>query len=134
MSVLIAEDDRITARVLDKQLRALGHTVRVVHAGTAAWDALASEAPPLVAVLDWTMPDVSGVELCRRLRARDGAPYTYLMLLTGRDLQSDVQAGIAAGADEYITKPYHLDDVLQRVSQALALAQERRAQAAQPLR
>ena len=73
MSVLVAEDDRITARVLERQLRKHGHAVCVVHAGAAAWELLASDVPPLVAVLDWTMPDISGLELCRNVRARAGA-------------------------------------------------------------
>jgi DNA-binding response OmpR family regulator len=127
VSVLVVEDDRITARVLHKQLRALGHDVRVVHAGSAAWELLGSDAPPLVAVLDWTIPDISGPELCRKVRARPNVPYTYLLLLTGRDQEHDVAAGIGAGADEYIKKPYNLDDLLQRVTHGLQLARTRRS-------
>ena len=127
MSVLVVEDDRITARVLDKQLRASGHEVRVVHAGAAAWELLCSPQPPLVAVLDWTIPEISGPELCRKVRARADVPYTYLLLLTGRDQASDIVQGMGAGADEYIKKPYSLEDLLQRIAAGLDLARSRRS-------
>jgi DNA-binding response OmpR family regulator len=129
VSVLVADDDRITVRVLEKQLRARGHEVRVVYAGADAWNELQSDAPPLVAVLDWTMPGMSGPELCRNVRARAGAPFTYLMLLTGRDQSNDVTAGMKAGADEYVKKPFELEDLLKRVGHAVDVARMHRAQA-----
>jgi len=126
VNVLIAEDDRVTARVLDKLLRAKGLAVKVVHRGDEAWRALDSEAPPLVAVLDWTMPNLSGPEVCRRVRARAGAPYTYLLLLTGRDQTSDVTAGLDAGADDYVKKPFEIADLMQRVKHGMEVARARR--------
>jgi DNA-binding response OmpR family regulator len=127
VNVLVAEDDRITARVLDKQLRATGLDVKVVHGGDDAWLALDCEAPPLVAVLDWTMPNLSGPEVCRRVRARPGAPYTYLLLLTGRDQTTDVTAGLDAGADDYVKKPFEIADLVQRVKHGMDVARARRA-------
>lgn len=126
MNVLVADDDRITTRVLEKHLRARGYEVRVVHAGGDAWAALSSETPPLVAVLDWTMPGANGPDLCRRVRARTGAPFVYLVLLTGRDHKGDVTAGLDAGADEYVKKPFDLEDVLARVTKGVSIAQSRR--------
>jgi DNA-binding response OmpR family regulator len=132
VSVLVADDDRITARVLEKQLRARGHEVQVVYAGAEAWDVLCSDSPPLVAVLDWTMPGVSGLELCRGVRAREGAPFVYLILLTGRDQTTDVMEGMTAGADEYVKKPFALEDLCQRVGHGLDLARTQRAQQSRP--
>lgn len=129
MTVLVADDDRITARVLEKQLRSRGHEVVVAYAGTDAWNALSSDAPPLVALLDWTMPDISGPELCRNVRARADAPFIYLVLLTGRDHSQDVRAGMNAGADEYVKKPFALEDLLQRVNHGVEVARKHRAAA-----
>ena len=126
MSVLVADDDRITGRVLEKQLRARGHDVLLVHGGAAAWDVLGSANPPLVAVLDWSMPGMTGPQLCQSVRARSDAPFTYLVLLTGRDQAVDVTAGLAAGADDYVKKPFDIGDVLQRVDRGLQIARERR--------
>ena len=128
MSVLIADDDRITTRVLEKHLRQRGYEVRVVHAGSDAWNELRSEKPPLVAVLDWSMPGASGPELCRRVRERAGAPFTYLMLCTGRDQTIDVMAGMNSGADDYVKKPFDLEDVAMRVHSGVSIALERRSQ------
>ena len=126
MSVLVADDDRITARVLEKRLRARGHDVLLVYAGPAAWDVLCSETPPLVAVLDWTMPGMTGPQLCQNVRARKGAPFTYLMLLTGRDQTIDVTAGFHAGADDYVKKPFDIEDIVQRVNHGVQVALARR--------
>jgi DNA-binding response OmpR family regulator len=128
VSVLVADDDRITTRVLEKQLRARGHEVRVVYAGAEAWEVLRSDSPPLVAVLDWTMPGVSGPELCRGVRARENAPFVYLVLLTGRDHTADVLEGMNAGADEYVKKPFDLEDLCQRIGHGLDIARSRRGQ------
>jgi DNA-binding response OmpR family regulator len=130
VSVLVADDDRITARVLEKQLRSRGYEVQVVYTGAAAWQALSAPSPPLVAVLDWTMPGVSGPELCRNVRAREAAPFVYLVLLTGRDQTTDVRAGMHAGADEYVKKPFEIEDVCRRVGHGLDIARSQRAQAA----
>jgi DNA-binding response OmpR family regulator len=132
VSVLVADDDRITARVLEKQLRSRGYEVQVVYAGAEAWKALSAPSPPLVAVLDWTMPGASGPELCRNVRAREGAPYVYLVLLTGRDQTTDVHAGMNAGADEYVKKPFELEDLCQRIGHGLDIARSRRGQVPAP--
>jgi two-component system, cell cycle response regulator len=129
VSILVADDDRITARVLEKQLSARGHDVQLVFAGVAAWDILRSTLPPLVAVLDWSMPGLTGPQLCQNVRARTGAPFTYLMLLTGRDQTIDVHTGLDAGADDYVKKPFDLQDVVQRVDHGLRVARDRRREA-----
>lgn len=127
MSVLVADDDRITVRVLEKQLRSRGYDVRVAHSGAEAWHVLSTPSPPLVAVLDWTMPGVSGPELCRNVRARDDALFVYLVLLTGRDQTSDVTAGMDAGADEYVKKPFEIVDLCRRIAHGVEIARAQRA-------
>jgi DNA-binding response OmpR family regulator len=134
VTVLVADDDRITARVLEKRLRSRGYEVQVVYAGTEAWDALIAPTPPLVAVLDWTMPGISGPELCRNVRAREAAPFVYLMLLTGRDQTADVTAGMDAGADEYVQKPFELEDLCQRIGHGLQMARSLRTTQMPPSR
>src|SRR3712207_6137011 len=82
----------------------LGHEVVSVCDGTEALAALLAPDGPRLAILDWMMPGVDGVEVCRRLRQRT-APYTYTVLLTARDRRDDMLAGLEAGADDFLTKP-----------------------------
>jgi two-component system cell cycle response regulator len=76
---------------------------------------LQAEDAPRLALLDWMMPGLDGTEVCRRLRAQASAPYTYVLLITARDRQSDVIAGLEAGADDYITKPFHPQELKARL-------------------
>ncbi|MEW6432982.1 MAG: response regulator [Myxococcota bacterium] len=114
-SVLLAEDERVTRRLLEAHLARFGYEVVSVDEGQAAWDVLQSDdAPPLV-VLDWSMPGLDGVEICRRLRAATGAPYTYTLLVTSRAAKSDIIEGLSAGADDFIAKPVDPDELHARL-------------------
>ena len=114
-SVLIAEDDPIFHRVLQSQLQKWGYKVVAVKDGLDAWSALQQEDAPQMAILDWMMPGLDGVELCRRIRILKPGPYRYLLLLTAKDDKEDVVAGLEAGADDYLTKPFHMDELHARV-------------------
>jgi phosphoserine phosphatase RsbU/P len=109
MRILVADDDAVTARILGATLERLGWDVTTVRDGTDAWAALESlpvaDLPQLV-VLDWMMPGVDGVEICRRMRASSRFDLMYVMLLTSREGKEDLAIGLKSGANDYITKPF----------------------------
>ena len=99
MRVLVAEDEEVSQRVLERTLSAWGEVV-VCSDGAEAWEALQSEKPPELAVLDWMMPEMDGLELCRRIRASSKLMSIYIVLLTAKDRREDIIRGLDAGADE----------------------------------
>lgn len=112
MNLLVVEDDQRTATLLARGLREATHRVDVVSTGEAACDE-APAHPYDAVVLDVMLPGIDGVETCRRLRAREvRAP---ILLLSARSALDDRVAGLDAGADDYLTKPYHLDELLARL-------------------
>ncbi len=104
MRVLIAEDDAVSRCVLEDAVTAAGHEVTLAEDGQAAWTKLEEEAFDLV-ISDWVMPQMDGLELCRRVRARENAPFCHIMLVTSRNATEDIVRGIMAGANDFITKP-----------------------------
>jgi sigma-B regulation protein RsbU (phosphoserine phosphatase) len=106
VNILIADDDAIPRRLLQATLMKAGHSVICARDGAEAWQMLQSADAPRLAILDWLMPGLDGVEVCRRVRQRQNAPYTYLILLTSKDRKEDSIAGLEAGADDYLTKPF----------------------------
>ena len=115
MRILIAEDDLVSQRMLAATLGKWGHEVVVTGDGDAAWKALQSGDAPGLAILDWMMPGLDGAEICRRVRAAATTPPPYLILLTARGSQPDIVAGLNAGADDYVTKPFDRDELRARV-------------------
>jgi two-component system cell cycle response regulator len=105
MRILIAEDDVISLRFLESWLCKWGDEVVPVRDGSAAWELLQQENAPRLALLDWVMPGMDGLEICARLRAQTNRPYTYVILVTARSHSEDIIAGLEAGADDYISKP-----------------------------
>jgi two-component system, cell cycle response regulator len=114
-SVLIAEDDPLFRRVIARWFERWDYRVTVVENGLDAWDVLQKEDAPQLAILDWMMPGIDGLELCRKIRSRKQGPYRYVLLLTARDDKQDVVAGLEAGADDYLTKPFEVDELRARV-------------------
>jgi CheY-like chemotaxis protein len=105
MKVLIAEDDRTSRALLQGSLLKLGYEVVETASGAAAWEAL-NRTNARIVVSDWVMPDLDGLELCRRVRARKGAPYVYFILLTGKMLGAGHYAeAMEEGVDDFLTKP-----------------------------
>ena len=113
--VLIADDEPISRRVLQASLVRWGYEVEVAKDGEEALDALLRDTAPRLAVLDWMMPRLDGLEVCRRARARPGAPYSYILLLTSREARSDLVAGLDAGADDYVRKPFDAQELRARL-------------------
>ena len=114
MKILLAEDDAVSRRLLQAMLENWGYDVVVTRDGNEAWEALTGADAPALAILDWVMPGIEGVEICRRLRKREEG-YVYTILLTGRDRKQDVVEGMNAGADDYLTKPYDSHELMVRV-------------------
>jgi len=114
-TVLIAEDDPIFRRILESWFKRWDYSVTSVGDGLTAWKVLQGEDAPQLAILDWMMPGMDGIELCRRIRSRDQGPYRYVLLLTAKDDKLDVVAGLEAGADDYLTKPFDVDELRARV-------------------
>jgi DNA-binding response OmpR family regulator len=115
MKILIAEDDPVSRRVLEAALAKDGHEIQSVDDGAQALEALERPDAPLLAILDWMMPGVDGTEICRRLRAAPRSRPIYVVLLTARGRKEDVLAGLEAGADDYVTKPFDHDELRARV-------------------
>ena len=102
--ILIAEDDLITAKILQKHLITWGFEVFMENDGEQAWNTLEKENIQ-IALLDWMMPRLNGLQLCRNIRKLRSDPYTYLILVTARATTLDIVEGLNAGADDYLTKP-----------------------------
>jgi diguanylate cyclase (GGDEF)-like protein len=118
MKILIAADNPLAQVILRQSLEALGHEATVVTEGGAAWERLQSDDFPLV-ISDWVLPDVNGLELCRRIRARDDGPaYTYVILLTDKSERDDRVEGYEAGADDFLSQPLDRGELLARVGVA----------------
>jgi diguanylate cyclase (GGDEF)-like protein len=104
VKILIADDDPVSRRLLEGMLRRLGHDVVAVEDGARASAVLLAPDGPRIAILDWMMPGIDGLDVCRRVRQRS-SPYTWILLLTSRDSRSDMLAGLDAGADDFLVKP-----------------------------
>jgi len=104
--VLIAEDDPVSRHMLEAFLTKWGYEVVVAGDGQEAWQVLQQDGAPKLAILDWMMPGMEGVQVCRRLRERADHPYVYVLMLTSRDRKQDLVEGIEAGADDYLIKPF----------------------------
>ena len=115
MRILIADDDRMSTMMLSRILEKWGFEVVVTHDGEAAWAQIAGATPPALAIVDWMMPGVDGIELCRRLRAAPLPTPVYVILLTSRTSRQDLVAGLEAGADDYLTKPFDPDELRARI-------------------
>jgi diguanylate cyclase (GGDEF)-like protein len=115
MKILIAEDEPVARRLLEGTLRRWGYEVVSTSCGREAAALLQAFDPPRLAVLDWMMPDLEGVDLCRQIRARGDDAYTYVILLTSKTAKSDVVAGLEAGADDYLAKPFEPQELRVRL-------------------
>jgi phosphoserine phosphatase RsbU/P len=115
MHALIADDDRTTTVMLATSLRRWGFEVEAVHDGLMAWERIRAEPAPSLVVVDWMMPGLDGLEICRRVRSEPSRQHLYVILLTARSGRSDVIAGLDAGADDYLVKPFDPDELRARV-------------------
>lgn len=113
--VLIAEDHAPSRQALTTLLERHGFRVSAAATGGEARDILSGFDPPTLALIDWMLPEVSGLELCRAIRARTSAHYIYFIVITARDTVEDLSEAFAAGADDYIRKPFEPVELLARL-------------------
>lgn len=103
--VLIAEDDNVSRKLLEVHLKSWGYEVISASNGLEAWEILQRDDAPELVILDWMMPGLAGVEICEKFRELDKG-YAYILLLTAKGMVEDVVAGLNAGADDYVKKPF----------------------------
>ena len=115
MKILVAEDDALSRTLLERTLLRAGYEVISAINGTAALEELTRDDPPRLALLDWVMPEKSGVEVCREMRRKKDQAYTYLILLSSRESKEDIVHGLESGADDYLTKPFDSDELKARL-------------------
>jgi DNA-binding response OmpR family regulator len=115
MRILIAEDETVSRRLLEISLEKGGHDVVSCSDGTEAWNILQQGDAPKLAILDWMMPGMEGVEICRQARKLTHGSLLYLIVLTTKGRKEDVVEGLEAGANDYITKPFDQQELQARV-------------------
>jgi DNA-binding response OmpR family regulator len=127
VQVLVAEDDRVTGEILTRTLRRWDYESTLVSDGAQAWAFLRAASTPTLAILDWMMPEMDGPDVCRRVRGERPDANMYLLLVTARESRGDMVAGLDAGADDYIIKPFDPEELRARVAvgvRVLALQQK----------
>ena len=122
MKILVADDDVVTRRLLEEFVLRLGHQVVTACDGAEALRCLEADDPPGLALLDWVMPVLDGHEVCRAVRANDASPAPYLILLTARSRQADIVAGLRAGANDYVVKPFDSDELAARIDTGIRVS------------
>jgi two-component system cell cycle response regulator len=115
LRILIAEDDAVSRRILEAYLKKWGHTVVVTDNGADAWEHLKRPDGPRLAVLDWMMPDLDGLQVCQNVREQPDLPFTYLILLTAKSGTDDIVTALDSGADDYLVKPYNAPELRSRI-------------------
>jgi two-component system cell cycle response regulator len=115
MRILVADDDRISRRLLEAFLIQLDYQVVLARDGVEAWEILQQKNSPRLAILDWMMPGMDGTQVCRELRKHSEMTYVYILLLTKKNDQAEVITGLDAGADDYLTKPVEGNELKARL-------------------
>lgn len=115
-SVLVADDDAVARTMLQSCLQKCDMRVVSARDGLFAWHELQKTDAPGLIILDWMMPGFSGIELCRKIRARKTAYYPYVLLLTSRDTKEDLVEALDAGADDHLTKPFNVNELKARLA------------------
>ena len=115
MRILVAEDEAVTRRVLESMLEEWGFEVEVAKDGIEAWEKLRRDDAPPLAILDWMMPGLNGLEVLEKVRLSPNGPYIYILMLTMRTEKLDVIRAMEAGADDYIGKPFDSQELRVRL-------------------
>lgn len=115
MRILVADDDPVSLRIMERTLEKGGYEVVTAENGRQAAQELSKEDGPRLALIDWMMPELDGPGVCREVRSRPHDAYVYIMLLTAKQSTEDVVKGLEAGADDYLTKPCHPAELKARL-------------------
>jgi two-component system cell cycle response regulator len=136
LKILIADDDTISRRLLEKTLEREGYEVVAVDNGRLALEQLSSPDGPRLALLDWMMPEMNGPSVCAEIREQTGRPYIHVVLVTSRGTKRDIVAGLEAGADDYLTKPWDPAELTARlrVGQRILQLEDRLVEARETMR
>ena len=116
MKVLIAEDDMTSRIILNSVLKKWGFNPVMTCDGKEAWDVMQSEDAPRLAILDWQMPEMSGIEVCQRIRKVDTSDPPYLIVLTSKEEKKDIVKALDAGSNDFISKPYDNEELRARIN------------------
>lgn len=127
MKILIADDDLVARMLLESAIKRWGYEAISANNGAAALAALQTDDPPALAILDWMMPEMNGVEVSRAVRSLARPSSTYIILLTARSEKEDIVAALDAGADDYLTKPYHSEELRVRVQAGVRIVELQRS-------
>jgi len=120
VKVLVADDSAVSRKLVELTLSEKQYSLVFAKSGRETLDLFAEQHPSLV-IVDWMMPDLTGLEICKHIRSRAQASYTYIILLTGKSEKESVVEGLAAGADDYLTKPFHHEELIARVGVGLRI-------------
>jgi len=136
VKILIADDDRMSRRLIEKTLEREGYEVIAVDNGRLALQQLSLSDGPRMALLDWMMPELDGPGVCREVRKQHDRPYIHIVLVTSRGSKQDVVAGLEAGADDYLTKPWDAAELTARlrVGQRILQLEDRLVEARETMR
>ena len=115
MRALIIEDDPMTLRILTEMLQRWGYDVEIAEDGNKGWNILKEPDCPQLVITDWMMPGMDGPEVCRRVREERKGSYIYIIILTAKNRKEDIVGGFEAGADDYATKPFNMNELRARV-------------------
>jgi two-component system, cell cycle response regulator len=115
LKILIVEDEPVSKRLLEVTLRKWNYEVVTTSDGREAWQLLQGPEAPNLVISDWMMPDMDGLELCKRIRESERPGYTYLILLTSKGRKEDLIKGLEAGADDYLIKPFDHEELRIRI-------------------
>jgi two-component system cell cycle response regulator len=125
VKVLVADDSVVSRKLVEHTLSEKQYSLVFAKSGREAVELFAEHQPALV-IVDWIMPDLTGIEICKHIRSRTHASYTYIILLTGKSEKESVVEGLAAGADDYLTKPFHPEELIARVGVGLRIVELQR--------
>lgn len=136
MKILIADDEVLSRRLLEKTLERAGYEVVSAENGKQALEALSRPDAPRLALLDWIMPELDGLAVCRAVRRRTDQAYAYLVLLTSKGSKEDTVLGLEAGADDYLIKPFNTEELRARlrVGERILLLEDRLVEARENMR
>ena len=116
MYILIADDDITSRFMLNSLLKKQGYRVVEACNGLEAWEIMQQKEHPMLVILDWVMPEMDGIEVCHKIRSIKTDEPPYIIMLTSQDKKENIIEGLAVGANDYISKPYHQGELQSRVS------------------
>ncbi len=114
MKIMAVDDEAVSRKKIERVLQGLGHETYVAKDGSEALEIWKKVRPRMV-ITDWLMPGIDGVDLCRKIRSKEGSRYTYLIMVTSKDDIQDIVTGMEAGADDFISKPYIKEELAVRI-------------------